>query len=60
MSKIDYILLAFVFLNDILLFNLMAKYDRRFFLLVVRIMQLEKLGYTDEHKIDEHKGDNNA
>lgn len=53
MSKIDYILLAFVFLNDVLLFNLMAKYDRRFFLLVVRLLQVEKNCQTEEKKKDE-------
>lgn len=60
MSKIDYILLAFVFLNDVLLFNLMAKYDKRFFLLVVRLLQVEKNCHSEEKKKDEHKGDNNA
>lgn len=60
MTKIDYILLVFLFLNDALLFHLITKFDRRFFLLFIRIMQLEKLGYTDEHKKNEHKGDNNA
>lgn len=58
MTKIDYILLVFLFLNDALLFYLITKFDRRFFLLFIRIMQLEKLGYADEHKKDERKGDN--
>ena len=60
MTKIDYIFLVFLLLNDALLFHLITKFDKRFFLLFIRIMQLEKQGYADEQKKDEHKGDNNA